>query len=477
MANPTPGLGAKIRSLRKKHQMAQANLAEHIGISPSYLNLMEHDKRPVTAPVLLEVARLFDVDLKSFSDQGTEQTVSELAEVFGDEMFEGHDLNINEVREFAAQSPDVARAVVRMYQSFQETREQMQTIASRLNDQDMPGVEPWRLPSEEVNDLIQRNRNYFPTLESAARSLWKKAELEQTNLYPGLVDYLRDAHGIEVRIVEAHPAERAVRRYDPKRKVLMLSELLGSNTLNFQLAHQICLLDHTDMLDQIASDRHLTTDESRSLARVAMANYFAGAVLMPYDDFLETAREQRYDIDMLGHRFRVSFEQVAHRLTTLRKPGNEGIAFHFMRVDVAGNISKRFSASGIQFARFSGVCPRWNLVTSFMTPGQINTQVSQMPDGQVYFCVARTVNRGERGFHAPPAQHSICLGCQVDEARKMVYSDGVDLENLDTAVPVGVTCKLCDRMDCEQRAFPPMQRNLHIDENVRGITFYASVED
>lgn len=477
MAAPTPGLGAKIRSLRKRNKMAQAELAERIGISASYLNLMEHDKRPVTAPVILKVAELFDVDLKSFNDHGSERTVSELAEIFGDEMFEGHDLNINEVREFASQSPDVARAVVRMYESFQETKEQMQTIASRLSDQDMPGVEPWRLPSEEVNDLIQRNSNYFAALEAAAESLWEKAELEQANLYSGLVAYLRNSHGIEVRIVEADPGVRAVRRYDPRRRVLMLSEFLANNTLIFQLAHQIGLLDHSDTLDEIASDRHLTTDESRSLARVAMANYFAGAVLMPYEEFLDAARQQRYDIDMLGHRFRTSFEQVAHRLTTLRKPGKEGIAFHFMRVDIAGNISKRFSASGIQFARFSGVCPRWNLVTAFMTPAQICTQVSKMPDGQVYFCVARTVHRGERGFHSPPAQHSICLGCQVDDAHKMVYSDGVDLENLGTAVSVGVTCRLCDRMDCEQRAFPPMQRNLTIDENVRGITFYASVED
>lgn len=473
----TPGLGAKIRNLRKRQKMTQAALAEALGISSSYLNLMEHDRRPVTAPVLLQVAQIFDVDLKAFKDDGTERTVTALAEVFGDPMFEGHDLNINEVREFAQHSPDIARAVETLYHAYAELRDQLTTLGERLSDQDLPGVEPWRLPSEEVSDLLQRHNNYFDELEKGAQSLWERAALDRTNLYSGLVDYLWDTHGIRVEITQAERGDRAVRRYEPKRKRLQLSELLAPNTINFQLAHQICLIEYSEVLDGLVDDRHLTTQESRALARVALSNYFAGAVLMPYDEFLKAAKAQRYDIDMLGHRFRASFEQVAHRLTTLRRPGHEGVRFHFLRVDIAGNISKRFSASGIQFARFSGACPRWNLVVAFMTPGQIRTQVSVMASGEYYFCIARTVNRGERGFHSPPALHAICLGCRVEEARELVYSEGVDVENKETAVPVGVTCRLCDRMDCEQRAFPPMQRSLHIDENVRGITFYASLKE
>ncbi|MEZ4462813.1 MAG: short-chain fatty acyl-CoA regulator family protein [bacterium] len=473
----TPGLGAKIRNLRKRQKMTQAGLAEMLGISSSYLNLMEHDRRPVTAPVLLQVAQIFDVDLKAFNDDGAQRTVTALAEVFGDEIFEGHDLNINELREFALHSPDVARAVETLYHSYSELRDQFRTLAERMSDQDLPGVEPWRLPSEEVSDLLQRHNNFFPTLEDFATKLWKDAKLERANLYTGLVQYLSDKHGIAVEIIEASPEDRAVRRFDPRRRLLQLSELLAPNTINFQLAHQIGLIELSDELDRLVTDRHLTTDESRALARVALSNYFAGAVLMPYDEFLQAAKAQRYDIDMLGHRFRASFEQVAHRLTTLRKPGHEGVRFHFLRVDIAGNISKRFSASGIQFARFSGACPRWNLVVAFMTPGQIRTQVSIMANGERFFCIARTVNRGERGFHSPPALHAICLGCRVEEAHDMIYSEGVALDNLETSVPVGVTCRLCDRMDCEQRAFPPMQRTLHIDENVRGFTFYASLKE
>jgi len=473
----TPGLGAKIRNLRKRNKMTQAGLAEILGISASYLNLMEHDRRPVTAPVLLKVAQIFDVELKAFKDDGTERTVTALAEVFGDQIFEGHDLNINEIREFAMHSPDVAKGVESLYHSYRDLRDQMRILAERISDQNLPGVEPWRLPSEEVSDLLQRHNNFFPLLEEAASRLWKDADLDRSNMYSCLVEYLQKRHRISVEIVQSQADDRSVRRFDPESKKLRLSEILAPHTVNFQLAHQIGLIEISDVLDEIVSDRHLTTDESRALARVALSNYFAGAVLMPYGEFLEAAKAQRYDVDMLGHRFRASFEQVAHRLTTLRKPGQEGVKFHFMRVDIAGNISKRFSASGIQFARFSGACPRWNLVVAFMTPGQIRTQVSVMANGERFFCIARTVNRGERGFHSPPALHAICLGCQADEARHLVYSEGVELDNAETAVPVGVTCRMCERMDCEQRAFPPMQRTLHIDENVRGITFYASLKD
>jgi predicted transcriptional regulator len=208
---------------------------------------------------------------------------------------------------------------------------------------------------------------------------------------------------------------------------------------------------------------------------VSLAGYFAGAVLMPYTRFLEAARSERYDLELLGHRFRTSFEQVCHRLTTLRRPGAEGVPFHFVRIDLAGNISKRFSASGLRFARFSGACPRWNVFQAFMTPGLVRTQVSQMPDGAMYFWVARTLRKNATGHRAPYTMLAIGLGCDVRYARELVYADGVDLENRDAVVPVGVTCRVCERLECEQRAFPAVQFSLKVDANVRGISAYAPV--
>ena len=242
--------------------------------------------------------------------------------------------------------------------------------------------------------------NHFAELEDGAEAFWREAQIDRDDLYAGLVKYLGEL-GVQVRIVRTAEMQGAVRRYDEEAKVLNLSEVLRRGSRNFQLAYQIGLLTMAGALDRIAVDPHLTSASSRALARVALANYFAAAVLMPYGPFLEAARSERYDIDLLGHRFRTSFEQTAHRLTTLRRPGAEGVPLHMVRVDIAGNISKRFSASGLRFARFSGACPRWNVFEAFTTPGLFRTQLSQMPDGATYFWVARTVNREGGGYHAP----------------------------------------------------------------------------
>jgi len=267
-----------------------------------------------------------------------------------------------------------------------------------------------------------------------------------------------------------------LQRYDPERKTLMLSELLPTRSRTFQLAHQVAITALGDLLERHAVEGRFVSAGARVLAKVALANYFAGAVLMPYAAFHQAARDERYDIDVLGRRFRVGFEQVCHRLTTLRRPGAEGVPFHMIRLDVAGNISKRFSASGIRFARFSGVCPRWNVFSAFLTPGMIRIQVSRMPDGVAYFCIARTIQKDAGGYHAQQPVQSIGLGCQIEYARQLVYSDGVNLDSRDTLVPVGITCRLCERTDCDQRAVPSLKVPLHVDENQRGMSLYTAIE-
>jgi predicted transcriptional regulator len=288
------------------------------------------------------------------------------------------------------------------------------------------------------------------------------------------VAYLKREHGIEVRVEEAKEGQ-AMRRFDEKRGLITMSEVLAPRTRRFQLAHQVGLLIQGDLFDQLDISSQIASDGGRAVLRVVLANYFAAAVLMPYEPFLEAAEAVRYDIELLAHRYRTSFEQVCHRLTTLHRPGAEGIPLHFLRIDIAGNISKRFSGSGIRMPRFSGACPRWNIHHAFLTPGMIRVQLSRMPDGTVYFCLARTVQRATGGYHQPHTVHSIGIGCEVSHAKRMVYSDGIDLDSLDAASPVGVTCRTCERIDCEQRVFPPMQHPLHIDENVRGMSFYAPV--
>ncbi|WP_233104137.1 helix-turn-helix domain-containing protein [Haliangium ochraceum] len=472
-------LGARVRALRRRENLRQAQLAKMLEISPSYLNLIEHDKRPLSAPLLLKLAKLFEIDLADFAAETDAQLEADLMEVFGDPIFDDFELSSPEVRELISTLPGVGKAVLQLYQRYREVHQTVASISDALSGgaAGIINIDPLRVPTEEVSDFIQKRRNHFPALEDAAEAFSRQIELRPDDMYHAMSNYLREAHDIHIRYVRPGDDRGAVRRFDPERRELVLSESLPRSSRKFQIAHQIALLTQSEVLDHIVEGAELKTEEAQRLCRVALANYYAGAVVMPYSRFSDSVRECRYDIELLGNRFGVSFEQVCHRMTTLQRPGHEGIPFHFVRADVAGNIYKRFSASGIQISRFGGACPRWGLHAAFLTPGTIVTQLSEMHDGSGFFCMSRTVKRGARGYHAPRAVHAVTLGCQVKHARKLVYADGVDLDNMTAAVPIGATCRLCERMDCEQRAFPRLHQPLNIDENVRGLSFYASASD
>jgi predicted transcriptional regulator/transcriptional regulator with XRE-family HTH domain len=470
----SPLLGAKVRALRRRENLTQVELAERLGVSPSYLNLIENNRRPLTAPLLIRLAQIFQLDLHSFATSDDSRLAADLLEALGDPLFEHHGLTNQDVRELASSSPNLGRAMLTLYRSFVAARESVQSLGERLS---MGGgqLDMARLPSEEVSDLVQRHGNHFPELEEGAEELWRRAGLDAEDVYRGLVQYLAAEHKIQVKLVRVGDERKAMRRYDPERRIITLSEVLPPRSRRFQLAHQVALITQAQAFDRVLRDEQLTTPESRALARVAMANYFAAALVMPYQPIYEAARAERYDIELLAHRFGASFEQVCHRLTTLRRPGVEGVPLHFLRIDIAGNISKRFSGSGIRFARFGGACPRWNVHAAFMTPGMIRIQISRMPDSARYFCLARTVRSDRGGYHVPHTVQAIGLGCEVSHARALVYSDGIDVDNPSADVPVGVTCRTCEHLDCEQRAFPAIQHPLRVDENVRGVSFFAPV--
>ena len=464
------GLGKKVRALRRRAGLTQAKLAELLEVSPSYVNLIENGRRTLTAPLLIKLTEHFDVDLKTFTQGADTRLLGELMEVFGDPVFDDLGLTQGDVQELLEAAPNAAQAVLALYGEYQAVRERVQTLATRLADDDAIDVERPLQPSEQVTDLLERHGNYFPALEAAAQELHQTSGLIHFSRHERMRELLERDYGIRVQVV---PDSHVLRRYDPDERMITLSEVLPPRSRHFQLAHQVCLITQHALLDELAADPKLTSDSARALARVALANYFAGAVLMPYDRFLRAAEESRYDVEVLGHRFRVSFEQVCHRLTNMRKPGEEGIPFHFLRVDIAGNVSKRFAGSGIRFARYSGGCPRWNVFRAFLTPGMLRTQVSQFPDGATYFCVASTVRSGTGGYHAPNSLYAVGIGCDVKHAHRLIYADGVDLESKQATVPVGITCRLCERLDCAQRAFPAVQAPLQIDENRRGLSFYA----
>lgn len=470
MSRPT-NLGSKVRALRRKEGLTQVRLAEKLGISASYLNLIEHDRRPLTAELLIKLASLFDLDLTTFATQRDSRLESDLLEVFDDPMFEGMGLTNTGVRACTSDIPEVARAVVELYRNYRNAVDQASRLALTMaDDQDVDTVRV-RLPSEEVTEFIHLHGNHFPALEEAAETLWRRAGLRANAMREGLTRHLED-RGITVRFVPHRKG--AIRHYDPGRKELLLSEGLSRSGRHFQLIHQIGLLTLEDLLDDLVKSDDLQSEGSRTLCRMVLANYFAGAVMMPYRDFHAACEAEKYDIDLLARRYGATFEQICHRMTTLRRPGHEGVPFHFLKIDAAGNISKRFSASGIRFARFGGSCPRWNVSMALLNPGPLRVQLSDMPDGTRYFCVARTVVRGVGGWRSSQIIHSIGLGCEVEHADRLIYAEGMDLDALD-AVPIGVTCRLCKRKDCEQRAFPSLGADLRLDENVRGLGFYAEI--
>ncbi len=392
---------------------------------------------------------------------------------------EDHPLTATDLYHFIDSSPEVARAVLHLHHVYRNARATLETLGERLLDeqQEIGSVDRMRLSSEQVSDFLQRHANYFPSLESEAERVLAVAGDEGHDLFGRLSRHLEREHGVRVRILTVAEMGGAMRRFDPAARELRLSEILRRGSRNFQVAVQVALLGSAAALDALVHDPALTSGESQALGRVALASYFAGALLMPYERFLQAAESVRYDMELLGHRFRAGWEQTCHRLTTLRRPGAEGVSFYMLRVDLAGNISKRFSAAGIRFPRFSGLCPLWNVHAAFLQPGRVRVQLSRLPDGRTVLAVARTVERHSRGYGAPDAPFAVGIGCDVGEARRIVYADALDLENPAAAVPIGITCRLCERADCTARAFPSLGGSLRIDENVRGVSFFAPVSE
>ncbi len=461
-------LGYRLRRLRREHGLTQSQLAEQLEISPSYLNLIEHNQRPVSAVLLLKLARIFDLDLQSFAEDDESRVLAGLREVFADPaVATGESVSAQDLRELAALAPSVTQAVIELYRAFRAARQEIETLAERPAGRDgAAATQADSFPLDRVHDFFEAQGNHFPDLEGAAEALAQEARLDIGDMYRGLCDYLQREHGLQVRVMPQEVIGRVLRRFDRHGRRVLLSELLPRPSRAFHLACQIALLRQRTLLERLVAEAKLPSEPAQRLLRIGLANYFAGAVMMPYQPFLAAAQSLRYDIEILMRRFDASFEQVCHRLTTLRRPGARGVPFSLLRIDKAGNVSKRFS-SGIPFARFGNACPRLNVFDAFRFPGTIRAELARMPDGSVYFCLARDVLRPGGGHRQPPQQLAIILACDAAQARELVYAEGIDLGEGAAATPIGPTCRLCARLDCAHRAFPPLGQPLAIDETVR----------
>ena len=468
--------GQRVRRLRRERGLTQARMAAQLGISTSYLNLIERSQRPVTVPFLLKLGQAFDIDLQRFAEDDEGRVTAQLREVFGDPLFARSQVSDQDIRDAAQASPALGDAVSLLFRAYRDLLESTMNGAAGLGDAGADGTPPPSAASagiagDAVQDFIQARSPYFPELEEAAERLWADAGLEPDGLYEGLRVVLADAHGLKVRIMPADVMHDLVRRYDRHGRRVLLSDALAPEERVFQLAHQLGLLGWHELLDDIADQSGLE-GEARRLLVVDLAGYFAGACVMPYERFHAAAEALEYDIDLLGRRFGASFEHVCQRFIALQRPGAKGVPFFLVHLDCAGNVLRRFDAGGFRFARFGGLCPRWGVHGAFRTPGDTRLDVVEMPDGARFFTVARMVTRPGAGHALPGQQLVVAIGCQLSHANRLVYGSGLDLERPAGATPIGINCRLCARTDCSARAYPPSGRRLIVDENQQGLSPY-----
>jgi predicted transcriptional regulator/transcriptional regulator with XRE-family HTH domain len=472
-------MGVRLRSLREERGLSQFALAQQLGLSPSYLNQIEQNQRPLTVPVLLRLHAALGVDIQAFSEDEEARLVASLREALADNPG-GDAVALAELREVATQMPAVGRALVALHQRHRDAVERLEALAAELGDgrgdlARMPQARP--MPFEEVRDFFFAHQNHIAPLDNAAEAFSAQWRLREGSPGDRLAQRLLEAHGVHVVPADDDDEGGAQRRYDPATRVLRLSRYLEPGQHAFQLATQLAFLEVGGLIDGLVAGAPLSSGTARSLARIGLANYFAAALLLPYGIFLEAAEQLRYDIDQLARRFGVGFETICHRLSSLQRPEARGVPFFLIRVDRAGNISKRQSATHFHFSKTGGTCPLWNVYEAFAQPGRVLTQLARMPDGRAYLWIARTVSHGFRGYGSPNKTFSIGLGCDISHATRLVYSKGLDLRDPDVPTPIGAGCKVCEREACPQRAFPFVGRPLDVDENQSRFMPYAAAPD
>jgi XRE family transcriptional regulator, fatty acid utilization regulator len=468
-------MGVRLKRLREERRMTQQALATAVGLSPSYLNQIENNQRPLTVPVLLKLNAAFGVDVQLFSEDDEARLIADLREALSDPAV-GETIATAELRELAGNMPAVGRALVSLHRRYRRALEQSAALAARMgDDRQHRSPAPASTPFEEVRDFFYARHNYVGELDEAAEKIARDAALPVGNMSGPLIERLSSRHGIRVVSATAGGVMYDTQRnFDPANGILHLSARLRPGQQAFQIATQLAFIEQRAAIDDIVAAGSFADEESRRLARIGLANYFAGALILPYTSFRDIAEACRYDIDLLGQHFGVGFETTCHRLSTLQRPGARGVPFFFVRVDRAGNISKRQSATDFHFARIGGTCPLWNVYEAFSQPDRVLTQLARMPDERTYLWIARALSHGQGGYHAPRKTFAVALGCDLQHAGRLVYSDGLDLTNPASATPIGAACRICERLTCPQRAFPAVGRALQVDENRSAFAPYAA---
>jgi predicted transcriptional regulator/DNA-binding Xre family transcriptional regulator len=466
-------IGPKIKAFRRQLGLQANKLAEDLGISPSYLNLIEAGKRKIDGDLLLKICERLNIDLSHLnakSDINLENTISEILD---DKLFEDLDILAPEVKDLVSTNPKIGKAIVRLGDILKkkdhELINKIEKISGKIVDNRKNSF-----PGEVISDFLQEQKNYFPKLEEFANKVFQKIQIDNRTRYLSLCEYLKTEYSITVKDVIPEENKPFSKIYNKQNKELLLSDYSSLETKKLHAAAQIAQLGAMKEVDYYLSKFSFPTLESKNLTKVALLNYCGAAILMPYKPFHTECKKLKYDLELLQNTFATSFEQVAHRVTCLQDPKLPGIPFHMLRVDMAGNISKRFSLSGIEIPRYGGACPRWNVYSAFTRPGVMQVAVSKMTNGEKYVCIARTVEKGIGRYGQAKSILSIGLGCDAKYAKDFVYTQNLNIQDKQNEIPIGVSCRTCDRLDCSQRAFPPLHKKFDVDINSRGVSIYVN---
>ena len=466
-------IGPKIKSFRRQLGLQANKLAEQLGISASYLNLIESGKRKIDGDLLLKVCEELKIELSDLTNKSDLNLVNDISELLDDKLFEDLDIVGPEVKDLVNTNPKIAKALIKLGDNFKQKDHEIINKVENLSGKIIDSRKT-AFPGEVISDFLQEKKNYFPKLEEFANNVFEKVQKNNRTRYVALCEFLKTEYSITVKDVIPDEGKPFSKIFDKNKKELLLSDYNSLETKKLHAAAQIAQEGAMEEINNYLSEFKFPTEESKRLPQIALLNYCGAAILMPYKLFHSECKKLKYDLELLQNTFATSFEQVAHRVTSLQDPKLPGIPFHFLRVDVAGNISKRFSLSGIEIPRYGGACPRWNVYSAFSRPGVIQAAVSKMTNGEKYVCIARTVEKGVGRYGQKKSMLSIGLGCEAKYAKDFVYTENLSLSDKKTEIPIGVSCRTCDRLDCSQRAFPPLHKKFDVDVNARGVSVYVS---
>lgn len=456
-------MGPRLRRLRRDLGLTQADMAADLEISAPYVALLERNQRPVTADMLLRLARTYQIDITALAGDRGVDTTARLQSILKEPMFSDIDIPALEISDLAVSYSGMAEAFLRLYTAYREEQlaladRRAPALSGAASASDPEGFDA-NDSVAEVRRFLAARRNNFPTLDDAAERI-----AQATNGVNGFVQHLKDRHNLQVRYLPPDVMLGSVRRLDLHRKQLLLEDSLDTASLHFQIAKQLAYLEMENEIGAALEDGHFVSKSGELLARRALASYAAGAIIMPYSAFAKSAETRHYDLEALARQFGTSFEQTAHRITTLQRPGQEKVPFFLIRVDPAGNISKLLDGAGFPFAKHGGACPLWSVHGVFKTPRQIVTQWLELPDGQRFFSIARTVTAGGGSFDAIRVERAIAVGCAAEHAKQLIYTHGGQDPAADHPTPVGVACRVCHRPRCAARSALPIGRELLPDD-------------